>query len=146
MEEWRANSGRDSWDGQKIGVTARGPEQGPGVAGTRASIRPRRAGAFWRQSPPSEEALARAQGCRLAMGLGEAPVLRQATLSLWQSQAHMLSLIRIGRCRRSYACISCRPPTPLNTTDMQKSTVYALLTEHTDTKHRSIYTSTSSRL
>ena len=40
--------------------------------------------------------MARAQGCRLAVGLGEAPVLRQATLSLWQSQEHMDAYARSG--------------------------------------------------
>ena len=92
----RATSCRGSWDGQQIGVTAAVPEEGPVVALTRASIRPRRVGAFWRQSPPSEASLARAQGCRLAVGLGEAPVLRQATFSLWQSQSHMDTYARSG--------------------------------------------------
>jgi len=92
----RATSCRGSWDGQQIGVTAAAPEDGPVVALTRASIRPRRVGAFWRQSPPSEASLARAQGCRLAVGLGEAPVLRQATFSLWQSQSHMDAYARSG--------------------------------------------------
>ena len=92
----RATSCRGSWDGQPIGVTAAAPEEGPVVALTRASIRPRRVAAFWRQSPPSEASLAHAQGCRLAVGLGEAPVLRQATFSLWQSQAHMDAYARSG--------------------------------------------------
>jgi spheroidene monooxygenase len=52
---------------------------------TRASIRPSRAWAFWRLAPAAEASLAAAAGCRLAVGLGEAPVLRQATFSLWDS-------------------------------------------------------------
>jgi spheroidene monooxygenase len=92
----RATSSRGSWGGHSIAVTAQAAAQQPVVALTRASIRPRRAGAFWRQSPPSETSLARAQGCRLAVGLGEAPVLRQATLSLWQSQEHMDAYARSG--------------------------------------------------
>lgn len=92
----RATSCRGTWGGQQIAVTAPVPDQGPVVALTRASIRVRRAVAFWRQSPPSEASLARAQGCRLAVGLGEAPVLRQATFSLWQSQQHMDAYARSG--------------------------------------------------
>lgn len=92
----RATSCRGSWDGQQIAVTAAAPQQGPVVSLTRASIRPSRAGAFWRQSPPSEASLARAPGCRLAVGLGEAPLLRQATLSLWKDQQHMDAYARSG--------------------------------------------------
>jgi spheroidene monooxygenase len=92
----RATSSRGSWGGEQISVTASAPAHGPVVALTRASIRPSRAGAFWRQSPPSEASLARAPGCHLAVGLGEAPVLRQATLSLWQDQQHMDAYARSG--------------------------------------------------
>ena len=92
----RAISSRGSWSGHQIGVTASAPAQGPVVSLTRASIRPRRASAFWRQSPPSEASLERAAGCSLAVGLGEAPVLRQATLSLWQSQSAMDAYARSG--------------------------------------------------
>jgi spheroidene monooxygenase len=63
---------------------------------TRASIRPRHAAAFWRHAPPSEAALAQAAGCRLAVGLGEAPLLRQATFSLWDNAAAMDAYARSG--------------------------------------------------
>ena len=71
-------------------------EDGPVAALTRASINPRHALAFWRLSPPAEAALAQAPGCRLAAGLGEAPLLRQATFSLWDSAAHMDAYARGG--------------------------------------------------
>jgi spheroidene monooxygenase len=58
---------------------------GPVAALTRASIRPAKAWAFWRHAPAAEASLAAAVGCRLAVGLGEAPLLRQATFSLWDS-------------------------------------------------------------
>ena len=63
---------------------------------TRASIRPLEALRFWRRSPPAEAALERAEGCLLAMGLGEAPLLRQATFSVWESQAAMDAYARSG--------------------------------------------------
>jgi len=92
----RATSSRGSWNGQGMAVTAAPVSEGPVAALTRASIRPHKAQAFWRNSPPAEAALERAQGCLLAMGLGEAPLLRQATFSVWESQAAMDAYARSG--------------------------------------------------
>jgi hypothetical protein len=92
----RAISCRGSWGGQTIGVSATVPV-GQAVASlTRASIRPLKALRFWRRSPPAEAALESADGCLLAMGLGEAPLLRQATFSIWESQAEMDAYARSG--------------------------------------------------
>ena len=63
---------------------------------TRASIRLSRAWKFWRHSPASEHALGQAVGCRLAAGMGEAPLLRQATFSVWDCQADMDAYARAG--------------------------------------------------
>ena len=68
---------------------------------TRASIRPHKARAFWAQSPDAETDLAKAQGCQLAVGLGEAPILRQATFSLWSAQAAMDAYARSGGHQRA---------------------------------------------
>ena len=92
----RATSSRGAWGGQAIAPTREVPSEGPVAALTRASIKPTKAGAFWRLSPPAERALACADGCLLAVGLGEAPVLRQATFSLWRSQAAMDAYARSG--------------------------------------------------
>ena len=90
-----------------MAVTAQADAGAPVAALTRASIRPSRALAFWRHSPASEAALAGAPGCRLAVGLGEAPVLRQATFSLWSDTAAMDAYARSGAhqeaIRASYA-------------------------------------------
>ena len=51
---------------------------------TRASIKPAKAMAFWRYAPAAQADLDQAPGCEIAMGLGEAPLLRQCTFSLWQ--------------------------------------------------------------
>ncbi len=56
---------------------------------TRASIRLRRAPRFWRYVEPTSRALAGAEGLRLAIGLGELPLVRQATFSVWESAAAM---------------------------------------------------------
>jgi len=101
----RATSCRGSWDGSSIAVTAavgaasttpETADPSPVAALTRASIRPGRAWKFWRYSPASEHALAQAAGCRLAAGMGEAPLLRQATFSIWDRQADMDAYARQG--------------------------------------------------
>jgi len=79
----RASSSKGSWSGAAMQTTVPPPVGGAIAALTRASIRPRQALKFWRLSPPAERALAQADGCLLAAGLGEAPLLRQCTFSLW---------------------------------------------------------------
>lgn len=99
----RVISSRGSWGGARMSAApapstpAAPPACGGVVAAlTRASIRPAQMGAFWRHSPPAERDLARAVGCRLAVGLGEAPLLRQATFSLWNDVDAMNAYARSG--------------------------------------------------
>jgi spheroidene monooxygenase len=92
----RASSSKGSWDGASMTVTADAPVDGPVAALTRASIRPQHALSFWRLSPPAEVDLHAAAGCQLAAGLGEAPLLRQATFSLWTDTAAMTAYARSG--------------------------------------------------
>ena len=100
-------SSRGSWDGCGWGVTPAATLAAAGVspvpvAGepiavlTRASIRPYKAASFWRRSPRTERAIAEAEGCDLAMGLGEAPLLRQCTFSLWRDEAAMTAYAHSG--------------------------------------------------
>lgn len=63
---------------------------------TRASIKPTRAQAFWRYSPAAQGDLLRAPGCDFAMGLGEAPLLRQCTFSLWRNPRAMVDYAHSG--------------------------------------------------
>ncbi len=63
---------------------------------TRASIVPTKAMAFWRYAPSAQADLSQAPGCLLAMGLGEAPLVRQCTFSLWQDTAAMLQYAHQG--------------------------------------------------
>jgi len=92
----RASSSRGAWSGRALQTSTPAPTTGPVAVLTRASIKPLQARAFWRLSPAAEAALAAAPGCRLAMGLGEAPLLRQATFSLWDSTASMEAYARSG--------------------------------------------------
>lgn len=98
-EQWlgmmRITSARGSWDQQAWQTTpdtawqTTKPQPSPFAVLTRASIRPAKAMAFWRHAPASQSSLQNAAGCWLAMGLGEAPLVRQCTFSLWQDAAAM---------------------------------------------------------
>ena len=71
-------------------------DSAPLAALTRASIRPAKAMAFWRNAPATQAAMRQAAGCRLAIGLGEVPLIRQCTLSLWDNTASMLAYAQQG--------------------------------------------------
>lgn len=92
----RAYSSRGSWAGEALPVSVDPPAQGPVASLTRASIRPTRAAAFWRMQPAAERSLGGAQGVHLAVGIGEAPLLRQATFTIWDSVASMDRYARSG--------------------------------------------------
>lgn len=101
-------SARGQWDGQAWGETPAtqlgayasaandaGPPR-PLAALTRASIRPAKAMGFWRNAPATQAAMQNAKGCTLAMGLGEVPLIRQCTFSLWQDTPSMLAYAHQG--------------------------------------------------
>lgn len=92
----RAYSVRGTWSGRRLALGASVPATGPVAALTRASIRLRSAPQFWRKAPPAERSLSGAEGCALAVGLGEAPLLRQATFSIWDSVDSMDRYARSG--------------------------------------------------
>lgn len=99
----RVVSSRGAWAGHTMAAdTASVARPGrPLAVLTRASIRPGRAIRFWRLSPDTEEELAAAAGCRVAVGLGEAPVLRQATFSLWDNVSMMEAFAHHGAHHRA---------------------------------------------
>jgi heme-degrading monooxygenase HmoA len=83
-------SSRGRWSGREPfgDVAARPPTyDGPLAVITRARLRTSRTLSFWRAVPPVVADLDRAPGCRLAIGIGEAPVGLQGTFSLWRSGA-----------------------------------------------------------
>lgn len=56
---------------------------------TRASIRWQKTWRFWQYVAPTSAAVAHADGVRVAIGLGELPIIRQATFSVWESTQKM---------------------------------------------------------
>jgi spheroidene monooxygenase len=84
-QTWQASSA------QALGEQAESHSQvtAPFAVLTRASIVPSKAMAFWRYAPAAQADLGQATGCLLAMGLGEAPLVRQCTFSLWQDTEAM---------------------------------------------------------
>jgi spheroidene monooxygenase len=92
----RASASRGSWAGIPLRVSTEPDTTGLVGVLTRASIRPSRAKRFWAHAPATHASLREASGCRLAIGLGEAPILRQATFSLWDSTEAMLAYARQG--------------------------------------------------
>jgi hypothetical protein len=63
---------------------------GPVVAITRARLRTSRALRFWRAVPAVSADLRGSRGLRLSMGIGEAPIGLQGTVSLWESSEPLL--------------------------------------------------------
>jgi hypothetical protein len=91
-----AYASRGKWSGrQPLSVTTSVPS-GPIASLTRASIRPMQAAKFWRHAPPSETSLRQVDGCLVAAGLGEMPLFRQATFTIWDSEAAMERYARSG--------------------------------------------------
>lgn len=80
------------WDGQKpfdYAPVSLPADAAPVAVLTRASIRLRKTPRFWQFVEPTSAALAEAVGVRAAIGLGELPVVRQATFSVWESAQAM---------------------------------------------------------
>jgi hypothetical protein len=89
-------SSKGKWAGNRLDVATQVPINMPIAALTRASIRPSKAKEFWKKQPAAEISLRDAYGCLLATGVGEAPYLRQATISLWESPQAMDAYARTG--------------------------------------------------
>ncbi|MEY4448433.1 MAG: Spheroidene monooxygenase [Pseudomonadota bacterium] len=92
-------SSRGAWDqsswpltdevSRKFGGVLSGDKKQPLAVLTRASIVPSKTMSFWRYAPAAQAELDQAKGCLLAMGLGEIPLVRQCTFSLWEDKQAM---------------------------------------------------------
>ncbi|MGE5682817.1 MAG: spheroidene monooxygenase, partial [Bacillota bacterium] len=65
------------------------PVTGPVAVLTRAAIRMTKLHRFWHYVPSAGSSLKQAQGLIFSSGIGEAPVFRQATFSVWRSLGDM---------------------------------------------------------
>ena len=92
----RAYSVKGTWSGHQLAETIAPPSTGPIASLTRASIKPSKAVSFWTKAPPAEVDLFQTDGCLISAGVGEAPILRQATFTIWESQAAMDAYARSG--------------------------------------------------
>jgi heme-degrading monooxygenase HmoA len=92
----RATASRGAWGGVALVGTGEARRRITVASLTRASIRASRAHEFWRHAGASQAAVAQAPGCRLAVGLGEAPLLRQATFSVWDNEAALEAYAHSG--------------------------------------------------
>jgi spheroidene monooxygenase len=92
----QAYASKGSWSKNTIEVTQAEPLTGHIAGITRASIRFSKAPLFWSKAPPAQDALELTKGCLLAAGIGEAPYLRQATFTLWESALAMDHYARSG--------------------------------------------------
>jgi hypothetical protein len=82
----RPLAARGEWVGRRpFGEPVPRQVTGPVASITRARIAPRKAVTFWRSVPPVSRDLHAADGLRLAIGIGEAPIGLQGTFSLWDS-------------------------------------------------------------
>lgn len=92
----RAYSVKGQWSGHQLNAVMDTPQQGPVASLTRASIKPLKAISFWTKAPPAEIDLLQTKGCLISAGVGEAPILRQATFTIWESQEAMDAYARSG--------------------------------------------------
>lgn len=87
----RPRKGHGTWNGQEpFAFPETNSEwKGPLAVLTRASIRRRQALRFWWNVPSASRRIAEQPGVRYAKGVGEYPLIEQATLSVWESAEHL---------------------------------------------------------
>jgi len=79
------------WDGiQPFIPTAKLSLDKPVMVLTRATIRPSKLFSFWRRVGKVSESLEKYDGLLISLGVGELPLIQQATLSIWKTQSEMM--------------------------------------------------------
>jgi hypothetical protein len=94
-------SSHGSWSGcDPFGSLRARDGDGPVAVLTRASIRVRRLVRFYRSVPPVDDLLRRQDGCLASVGMGEWPLARQATFSLWRDREAVRAFAYRGEAHR----------------------------------------------
>ncbi|TVR81342.1 MAG: DUF3291 domain-containing protein [Chitinophagaceae bacterium] len=80
-----------SWDGyQPFEKNSKVPSDKPVLVLTRASIKFTKLWSFWSKVGKVSKSLENYDGVVFSIGVGEWPLIQQATISIWQTQAEML--------------------------------------------------------
>jgi hypothetical protein len=79
------------WSGSQPFVPNEKNESGPVTVLTRASIRTSQLWDFWKRVPGVNESIQLAKGKLFSKGVGEIPLIEQATISVWESEDAMKS-------------------------------------------------------
>ena len=90
FEEWVLNpvSSHGKWSHQSpFAISSEPRTGGPVVAITRARLKWSQAIRFWRSIPPVVLDLHQSPGLIFSIGIGEAPIGLQGTLSIWESES-----------------------------------------------------------
>lgn len=84
-------AGHGTWDNQSFINQRKTSEEPTGKIGvlTRATIRLSRLTAFWKAVPSTSFQLEKQPGFLYSIGIGEVPLVKQATFSIWASEADM---------------------------------------------------------
>ncbi len=80
------------WDGQSPfeQVAAFDPNE-PVAVITRATIRLKKLAGFWKYVPPVSQSMEGQPGVIMAVGIGELPLIQQATFSMWEKGRDMMN-------------------------------------------------------
>lgn len=87
-------SARGSWDGKSPFTPQDIALDGPVAALTRATIKLRSAGRFWKNEPAISRAIGQDPNVLFKIGIGELPLVRQATFSIWPDTQTMAAFAR----------------------------------------------------
>ncbi len=92
---------KGTWnDQQPFDGKAQHHEDEPIAVITRASIAPKQLISFWKNVPSVSQQLANVEGVTFSKGVGEVPLLEQATFSIWKSRQHMVNYAYYGKKHR----------------------------------------------
>jgi heme-degrading monooxygenase HmoA len=87
----RPTMAHGKWDGNEpFSIKEKFEPQKPVAVLTRATVRPRKMLDFWRNVPAASRAIGQTKNVIFSKGIGELPVIQQATFSVWVSGESMM--------------------------------------------------------